>query len=114
MAGCYIGGAALNIPVFIDGFISSVAALIAIRLVPECAPYLFPSHCSNEPAGHLILDAIGKEPYILANMCLGEGTGAAAAMSLYDMGLAVYRQMGTFEDIHVTQYENYAKKQAEK
>ena len=35
-------------------------------------------------------------------------------MSLYDMGLAVYRQMGTFEDIHVTQYENYAKKQAEK
>lgn len=35
-------------------------------------------------------------------MCLGEGTGAAAAMSLYDMGLAVYRQMGTFEDIHVT------------
>lgn len=43
MAGCYIGGAALNIPVFIDGFISSVAALIAIRLVPECAPYLFPS-----------------------------------------------------------------------
>ena len=51
---------------------------------------------------------------IQAGMCLGEGTGAAAAMSLYDMGLAVYRQMGTFEDIHVTQYENYAKKQAEK
>ena len=76
MADCYIGGAALNIPVFIDGFISSVAALIAIRLVPECAPYLFPSHCSNEPAGRMILDAIGKQPYIFANMCLGEGTGA--------------------------------------
>ena len=34
-------------------------------------------------------------------MCLGEGTGAAASMVLYDMGLAVYRQMGTFDDIHV-------------
>ena len=46
-------------------------------------------------------------------MCLGEGTGAAAAMVLYDMGLAVYRQMETFDDIHVEPYENYAKRQTD-
>ena len=105
MVGCYIGGAALQVPVFIDGFISSVAALIAIRLIPECAPYLFPSHCSNEPAGHLILDAIGKEPYILANMCLGEGTGAIALCPFLDMGATLYNTLSTFDDIHLDQYE---------
>ena len=89
MAGCYIGGAALNIPVFIDGFISSVAALIAIRLVPECAPYLFPSHCSNEPAGRMILDAIGKQPYILANMCLGEVRVAVMGFTIADYGFVM-------------------------
>ena len=105
MAGCYIGGAALNIPVFIDGFISSVAALIAIRLVPECAPYLFPSHCSNEPAGRMILDAIGKQPYILANMCLGEGTGAVMGYPIEDYAFKAYWELPSFEQTNFGTYE---------
>ena len=114
MAGVYIGGAALGMPVVMDGFISCVAALVAVKICPQVRDYLIASHVSKEPAAHMLLKELGKEAIIHAGMCLGEGTGAAAAMSLYDMGLAVYRQMGTFEDIHVTQYENYAKKQAEK
>lgn len=105
MAGCYIGGAALNIPVFIDGFISSVAALIAIRLVPECAPYLFPSHCSNEPAGRMILDAIDKQPYILANMCLGEGTGAVMGFTIADYAFKAYWELPSFEQTNFGTYE---------
>ena len=105
MAGCYIGGAALNIPVFIDGFISSVAALIAIRLVPECAPYLFPSHCSNEPAGRMILDAIGKQTYILANMCLGEGTGAVMGFTIADYAFKAYWELPSFEQTNFGTYE---------
>ena len=105
MAGCYIGGAALNIPVFIDGFISSVAALIAIRLVPECAPYLFPSHCSNEPAGRMILDAIGKQPYILANMCLGEGSGAVMGFTIADYAFKAYWELPSFEQTNFGTYE---------
>ena len=105
MVGCYIGGAALQVPVFIDGFISSVAALIAIRLVPECAPYLFPSHCSNEPAGHLILDAIGKEPYILANMCLGEGTRAVMGFTIADYAFKAYWELPSFEQTNFGTYE---------
>ena len=105
MAGCYIGGAALNIPVFIDGFISSVAALIAIRLVPECAPYLFPSHCSNEPAGRMILDAIGKQPYIFANMCLGEGTGAVMGFTIADYAFKAYWELPSFEQTNFGTYE---------
>ena len=105
MVGCYIGGAALQVPVFIDGFFSSVAALIAIRLVPECAPYLFPSHCSNEPAGNLILDAIGKEPYILANMCLGEGTGAVMGFTIADYAFKAYWELPSFEQTNFGTYE---------
>ena len=105
MVGCYIGGAALQVPVFIDGFISSVAALIAIRLIPECAPYLFPSHCSNEPAGHLILDAIGKEPYVLANMCLGEGTGAVMGFTIADYAFKAYWELPSFEQTNFGTYE---------
>lgn len=105
MVGCYIGGAALQVPVFIDGFISSVAALIAIRLIPECAPYLFPSHCLNEPAGHLILDAIGKEPYILANMCLGEGTGAVMGFTIADYAFKAYWELPSFEQTNFGTYE---------
>ncbi|MDD7208491.1 MAG: nicotinate-nucleotide--dimethylbenzimidazole phosphoribosyltransferase [Lachnospiraceae bacterium] len=105
MVGCFIGGAAYHIPVFIDGFISSVAALIAIRLVPACSPYLFPSHCSNEPAGKMILDAIGKQPYILANMCLGEGTGAVMGFTIADYAFKAYWELPSFEQTNFGTYE---------
>ena len=105
LAGVYLGGAIYRIPVLIDGFISAVAALVAVRLVPECAGYILPSHLSDEPASRKILDALEKKPFLTCGMCLGEGTGAVAAMPLLEMGLQVYRKMGTFDDIHVEQYE---------
>lgn len=105
LAGVYLGGAIYRIPVLIDGFISAVAALVAVRLVPECAGYILPSHLSDEPASRKILDALKKKPFLTCGMCLGEGTGAVAAMPLLEMGLQVYRKMGTFNDIHVEQYE---------
>lgn len=105
LAGVYLGGAIYRIPVLIDGFISAVAALVAVRLVPECAGYILPSHLSDEPASRKILDALEKKPFLTCGMCLGEGTGAVATMPLLEMGLQVYRKMGTFDDIHVEQYE---------
>ena len=105
LAGVYLGGAIYRIPVLIDGFISAVAALVAVRLVPKCAGYILPSHLSDEPASRKILDALEKKPFLTCGMCLGEGTGAVAAMPLLEMGLQVYRKMGTFDDIHVEQYE---------
>ena len=114
MAGMCLGGAVFGVPIVLDGYISVAGALCASLINSDCTRYLLASHISAEPAAWKVLRNLHLEPVIQAGMCLGEGTGAAAAMSLYDMGLAVYRQMGTFEDIHVTQYENYAKKQAEK
>jgi len=84
---------------------SGVAALCAVRLCPAAAKAVFASHVSAEPAAHMVLDALGKAPLITANLHLGEGTGAAAVMPLLDMGLAVYREMATFEDTNIEAYQ---------
>lgn len=106
MAGTCIGGMLYDVPVVLDGFISVVAALAAVRLVPECREYLIPSHASKEPAAELVLEALGLEPILHADMCLGEGTGAVLLFPILDTALAEYRSAHTFADIAVTQYEH--------
>ena len=105
MAGVFLGGAALGVPVVMDGFISCVAALIAQRICPNAGEYMIPSHVSREPAAHLILKELGKEAVLHAGMCLGEGTGAVALFPVLDLAEAVYNSMSTFGDINVEQYE---------
>ena len=105
MAGVFIGGAALGMPVVMDGFISCVSALIAIKICPQVSDHIIASHVSKEPAAHLILKELGKEAIIHAGMCLGEGTGAVALFPMMDLSCAVYNSMSTFGDINVEQYE---------
>ena len=105
LMGVYLGGAALHMPVLIDGLISSVAALAAARLCPAAADYMLASHASGEPAGELVLDALGLRPFLRAGMHLGEGTGAVAVLPLLDMGLAVYHGMPTFEGTKIEAYQ---------
>ena len=105
MAGLCIGGAVYRVPVLLDGFISAAAALCAVRMVPQTADFLFASHVSREPAARMILDALALKPLITAEMALGEGTGAVAAIPLFDMALAVYSEMRTFEEIDVEAYK---------
>ena len=105
LCGLCIGGARYHIPVVLDGFISGVAALCAVHLIPAVADYLIPSHVSKEPAAHYVLDELGLSPLVTCDMCLGEGSGAVAVIPLLEMGLKVYGDMGTFEDIKVEQYK---------
>ena len=60
---------------------------------------------STEPAAHLVLDELGKEAVLHADMCLGEVTGAIALCPFLDMGATLYNTLSTFDDIHVDQYE---------
>lgn len=105
LVGVYIGCAYHKKAAFVDGFISSVAALLAVQLAPACKDYIFPSHCSNEPAGHMVLDALGMQPYILCNMCLGEGTGAVMGFTICDYAMTAYHQLPSFEDTKFGTYE---------
>ena len=99
-----VGGALYRVPVLIDGFPSAVAALCAIRFCPAAAGAMLASHVSAEPAGALVLKALGKRPLITAELRLGEGTGAVAAMPLLDMALAVYRDAYTFAEGGIEPY----------
>lgn len=104
LVGVFLGGAIHRIPIVIDGFISSVAALTATRIHPLAKDYAMASHVSKEPAGKMVLDALGKEALLTCDMCLGEGTGAVALLPILDLALCVYHQMSTFGEIHVEEY----------
>ncbi len=104
LCGVFLGGALEGIPVLMDGFISGVAALCAVRLCPAAAKAVFASHCSSEPAARLVLEALGKAPLLTAGLHLGEGTGAVASIPLWDMALAVYDHCYSFSEGGITPY----------
>ena len=104
LCGVFLGGALEGMPVLMDGFISGVAALCAVRLCPAAEKAVFASHCSTEPAARLVLEALGKAPLLTAGLHLGEGTGAVASIPLWDMALAVYHNCYSFTEGGITPY----------
>ncbi len=110
MAGVFLGGAAFHLPVLIDGVISATAALVAKRICPAAGDYMLASHCSKEPAGQLVLQALGLRAPLQADMCLGEGTGAVAYLPVLRLGLAVYNEMGTYADARLADYTELEEK----
>lgn len=107
MVGAFLGGALYHVPVIMDGFISGVAALCAVKLCPFVKDYLLPSHISAEPAGRMLMQALGFNPVIHADMRLGEGTGAVALIPLLDLALSVYKNAASFDDIQVEAYKKW-------
>ena len=97
MCGAFIGAAATRRPVVIDGFISAVAALCAVRLCPAVRDYLIPSHASYEIGYRLAMDALGLEPMLLLGMRLGEGSGCPLAFEVLGAACAVMNDMATFD-----------------
>ena len=104
MCGAFLGGAAYGVPIVIDGFISSVAALCALRLCPAARKAMIASHVSAEPAGAKVLADLELKPLITAGMRLGEGSGAVAVLPLLDMALSVYHSGHTFDDLGIEAY----------
>ena len=104
MVGAFLGGMRYRVPVVIDGVISAVAALTAVRICPECRKFMLPSHMSREPAMVKIVQELGLDPIIHADMALGEGTGAVALFPLLDMAHRVYTGPHTFDDLGMDAY----------
>ena len=100
LTGVFLGGAYYNVPIMIDGFISAVAALAAVRMNEDVRGYIIPSHVSKEPAGKMLLDELKLKPLLTCEMCLGEGSGAVAAIPLLDMAVKVYKDMSTFSEFN--------------
>lgn len=106
LTGVFLGGMVYQVPIVIDGFISSVAALLAVRIRKEAIHYMIPSHLSMEPACQYIMKELGLSPMIHGNLALGEGSGAAFLFPLLDMACDMYLEGSTFEDISVPAYEH--------
>lgn len=105
MCGLFLGGAAKRMPVVMDGFISQVAALTAVRLVPECADYILASHVSEEPGANILLKALEKDAFLTCGMRLGEGSGAVALFPILDFASDIYHKMSTFVQADIVEYQ---------
>src|SRR4051794_28258332 len=101
ISGAIIAAAQRRIPVLIDGFIVSVAALAAARLNPSCQPFQLASHQSAEQGHRLVLRALGMQPLISLDLRLGEGSGAAIALPLVRSACALHNGMATFAQANV-------------
>ena len=101
MAGAVLGAAARRIPVAVDGFIATAAVLIAVGLCPKVKDYLFAGHRSAEKGHVRALEHLGLEPLLHLGMRLGEGTGAALALSLMEASVRLLNEMATFQEAGV-------------
>lgn len=102
LAGAVLGAAYSGRPVVCDGFIATAGALVAVRLAPAAKDYLFISHRSQERGHAAMAEVIGIRPVLDLEMRLGEGTGAALAMSIIDAAVAVLKEVKTFEEAGVS------------
>ena len=98
MCGAFIGAAVTHRPAVIDGFISAVAALCAVRLCPNVKGYLVPSHASYEIGYKLAMDAMELQPLFMLGMRLGEGSGCPLAFEVLSAACAIINDMATFDE----------------
>ncbi|WP_068615493.1 nicotinate-nucleotide--dimethylbenzimidazole phosphoribosyltransferase [Paenibacillus tuaregi] len=102
LAGVILKCAASRVPVVIDGFISTAAALVAARLAPESLDYMIASHVSGEQGHALLLRELGLVPMLDLGMRLGEGTGGVLALHLIDAACRIPAEMATFESAGIS------------
>jgi nicotinate-nucleotide--dimethylbenzimidazole phosphoribosyltransferase len=102
LAGLAIAAAGAKALVVLDGFISSVAGLIAERICPAIHGYFVAAHIGPEPGHKIVLDALRVRPLLQLELRLGEGTGAVLALPLIAGAANILNEMATFESASVS------------
>jgi len=102
LVGAYVYAAQQGLAVLIDGFIASVAALLAMEINAECQGWFFYGHRSQEKGHQLVLEQLNARPLLDLDMRLGEGSGAVAAVPLLQMACKCHNEMATFEQARIT------------
>jgi len=105
LAGVMIAAASKRIPVVVDGFISTAAAMIAVGLTPRVRNYLISAHQSVEVGHQAMLKHLNLSPLLDLNLRLGEGTGAALAFHIIEAATRILREMATFDEAGVSDKE---------
>lgn len=99
MAGAVIECARQRVPVLIDGFISSAAALLAIRLAPASRDFCIFTHASAEPGHSVLMNTLQATPLLSLDMRLGEGTGALLAVPMIRAACAITSELASLEEV---------------
>jgi nicotinate-nucleotide--dimethylbenzimidazole phosphoribosyltransferase len=102
LAGVMIGTASKHVPVMVDGFISTAAAMLAVTIAPQCKNYLIAAHRSKENGHGLMLEWLGLKPLLDLDLRLGEGTGAALGISFAEAACKILSEMATFGEAGVS------------
>jgi len=102
LVGAYITAAQAGLPVLVDGFISTAAALAAVSIQPDVRPWLLFSHRSKEHGHARLLMALNAEPLVDLGLRLGEASGAATVVPLLRLACALHSGMATFEQAGVS------------
>ena len=101
ITGAYIRASQLGIPCLVDGFITTAAALLAVKLNPAVRQWLLFSHHSAELGHGALLAALEAQPLLNLEMRLGEGSGAAVAYAIVQQALTIHNNMATFAEAAV-------------
>ena len=101
MCGLFLSAAKNQLPIVIDGFISSAAALLAVKLNPLVKDYILASHLSDEPGSKYMFEVLGLEPILNLKMRLGEGSACPIAFNIIEASIFTQNNMGTFEEATV-------------
>ncbi|GAA5160239.1 nicotinate-nucleotide--dimethylbenzimidazole phosphoribosyltransferase [Ornithinimicrobium tianjinense] len=108
LAGVILGCAERRVPVLLDGFITTAAALVAWRLAPVSVDAMIAATLSPEPGHAVQLEALGLEPVLRLSMRLGEGSGASLAIPVVRSAVAVLAEMGSFADLGLAEASPHA------
>lgn len=103
MTGAMLGAAANRIPIIVDGFISTTAALLAVAMKNDVKDYLIIGHQSVEPGHQIAIGLLGKKPLLDLQLRLGEGSGAALAYPIVEAACKMINEMATFSSAGVSQ-----------
>jgi nicotinate-nucleotide--dimethylbenzimidazole phosphoribosyltransferase len=103
LAGVMIAAASRRVPVVVDGFISTAAAMIAVGMAPSVRDYLISAHQSVEIGHQAMLKHLKLKPVLDLDLRLGEGTGAALAFHLLEASTRILREMATFGEAGVSE-----------
>lgn len=106
LVGAYIAAAQQGMPILVDGFITTAAAMLAVQINPSVRDWMMFAHQSAEPAHIKALDKLNARALINLNMRLGEGSGAAVVVPLIQSALALHSQMATFDQANVSGNSN--------
>ena len=102
LSAAYIYAAQQGLPVIVDGFVATAAALAATKIKPDCDKWFIYSHQSHEQGHALMLEALNAEPLVNLNMRLGEASGAAVVVPLLRQACALHANMATFAEAGVS------------